>query len=476
MQQQQQGQQPQKYVEFKLRSTSSASYLHNVMTLAGPSVNISDFTTPVRLIRDPSISVRGDAAAEANSEEGASGAMSRRKKKTRLILPEDEEQEELQSSERAPWLLEDFDGQHSYISSLITPESRYVIFVNQGNEFRVLQASKWYKFSPKLSYVPLTLEEAEEKMANKGKNEDFDRWLMRKRHTGSSSNESSGTASVRPPAATSAAAEPTVLRVAKRLVNLEEEGFDFSEFVDDDDGEDLYPGAADEDDPSAPRMERAPRSMKKNLTDAGRQVKRLMRNLDGGNQMYTMDDSDDEEGRDPYAGEEEAEESEEAVQEREEKLRYQQRLQQLQLQQQQQQKPKPQPTPLQTQRSLDSLSPKSLSAVAAARSRSKSPSNVIRSRSKSPTVQQPASMTKVPTTNAVPASSSALTEAEIVTILAKDGPMRTKDLIGRVKAKLKADPQNKDVFREIVRKVATVRPTTNEDEDKLLELKAEFRP
>lgn len=476
MQQQQQGQQPQKYLEFKLRSTSSASYLHNVMTLAGPPVNIGDFTTPVRLIRDPSISGRGDAAAETNSEEGASGAASRRKKKTRLILPEDEEQEELQSSERAPWLLEDFDGQHSYISSLITPESRYVIFVNQGNEFRILQASKWYKFSPKLAYVPLTLEEAEEKMANKGKNEDFDRWLMRKRHTGSSSNESSGTASVRPAASTGAAASPTALRVAKRLVNLEEEGFDFSEFVDDDDGEDLYPGAADEDDPSAPRMERVSRPIKKSLTDAGRQVKRLMRNLDGGNQMYAMDDSDDEEGRDPYAGEEEPEETEETAQEREEKLRYQQKLQQLQLQQQQQQKPRPQPTPLQSQRSLDSLSPKSPSAVAAARSRSKSPSDAARSRSKSPTVRQPAAMAKGPAATAVPTMTSALTETEIVAILAKDGPMRTKDLIGRVKAKLKANPQNKEVFREIVRRVATVRPTITEDEDKLLELKAEFRP
>lgn len=172
------------FVEFRLRSTSSTNYVHNIMTVAGPPVNMADFTTPVRLIRDPSLrnedgDLVGGGASEDEFERGIAG---RKKRKTRLLLQkEDEEEQSLRMQERAPWLLEDFDGQHSYISQLVVPDSKYVIFVNQGNEFRVLLASKWYKFAPKLAYRPLTLEEAEERMASKGRNEDFDRWLMKKR-------------------------------------------------------------------------------------------------------------------------------------------------------------------------------------------------------------------------------------------------------------------------------------------------------
>lgn len=70
--------------------------------------------------------------------------------------------------------------------------------------------------------------------------------------------------------------------------------------------------------------------------------------------------------------------------------------------------------------------------------------------------------------------STVITEAELVGYL-RQGPMSTKDLIAKFKRQLKADPKNKDVFREHVRKVAMVRPSSTGDEDRLLELKPEFK-
>lgn len=434
------------YVEFKLRSTSSSNYLHNIMTLCGPPVNMNDFTTPVRLVRDPSCHTeeRGVNEKEENTVNPRT-----KKKKTRIIKPEEEEYES-NAGEKLPWLLEDFDGQHSYVSTLNTPDSRYVIFVNQGNEFRVLQASKWYKFWPKLSYVPLTLEEAEEKMASKGKNEDFDRWLMRKRNV---SGEPSGTASVKPAA----------MRVATRFVDLDDEGFDFEERVDDDDGENYY-GVKDgaEDDPSMLRVHERPRG-RKNLTSEGKQVKKLMQVLD----KTDYDDSDEGE-RDPYAVDVQEDEEDEAQRLIEEQQKW---IQQLQHKQQQlkaeaaarQQQLQLQKQQLHSQSSNSSLTGKN-KTLARSRSKSPTPSQVSsgatsRNRSKSPSVS---------------GESSALTEVDIVAIL-REGPIRTKDLIARVKGKLKADPGNKELFREIVRRVASVRSSIGPDEDKMLELKTEFR-
>lgn len=457
--------------EYKLRSIASTNYIHNVMTLAGPPVNLADFTTPIRLIRDPSSRGEGGEGSMlgrgSDDEEKQDPSTLRRKRKTRLIQPEeDEENSALKAQEKAPWLLEDFDGQHSYVSQLLTPDAKYVIFVNQGNEFRVLLASKWYKFSPKLTYRPLTLEEAEERMASKGKNEDYDRWLMRKRTAAlASAGESSGSSSV---AGESASAVPKAGPVVStRFVNLEEEGFDYQEFVDDDDGEDLYNhrGNPDEDDPSMPRIERARPT--KNLTDAGRQYKKIVKHLDRANYLY-----DSEEEVDPYADDDDlpvASDDEEAK------------------------KPLAPPPParlqvapklaIQSQRSVESLA-SARPRQPISRSRSKSPSgSSSRQRSKSP---QQSSRQLSPTNSGAaspprspiePSSSegASLTEHDIVSVL-REAPLSTKDLISRVKHKLKADPRNKDIFRDIVRRVASIRTSPSQDkDDKLLELKPEYR-
>lgn len=428
------------YVEFKLRSASSTNFVHNIMTLTGPPVNMADFTTPVRLVRDPTArreDTDGNSGIGGGSEDEDRN-IGRKKKKTRILQQEDEDEASLRAQERVPWLLEDFDGQHSYVSQLMAPDAKYVIFVNQENEFRVLLASKWYRFTPKLSYRPLSLEEAEERMAGKGRNEDFDRWLMRKRDASNSlpvSGETSGTASV------PAQKGP---KVATRMVNLEEEGFDFEEFVDDDDGDVLYHRGNDEDDPSMPRIER-PRQ-KKNLTDAGKQVRKLVKHLDRHNYFY---DSEEEDAHDPYADEEDKEESEGEG--------------------------STMPTipvkrPPEARPSMSTLPPK-IPHSARSSADSLPISSGRQSRSKSPVGSR--SRSKSPVENRSQDGGNILAEGDIIAIL-REGPLRTKDLIGKVKHKLRADPQNKDIFREIVRRVATVRTSVSQEDDKLLELRPEY--
>lgn len=66
-----------------------------------------------------------------------------------------------------------------------------------------------------------------------------------------------------------------------------------------------------------------------------------------------------------------------------------------------------------------------------------------------------------------------LTEHDIITHL-KDRPIRTKDLITLIKPKLKLHPGNKDRFRLLVKKLATVKSGST-DEDRLLELRDEYK-
>lgn len=75
------------------------------------------------------------------------------------------------------------------------------------------------------------------------------------------------------------------------------------------------------------------------------------------------------------------------------------------------------------------------------------------------------------------AQDDVITEAMLVSFL-RQGPLSTKDLIAKFKRQLKADPKNKDIFRELVRRVAMVKPVgsgQSGEEDRLLELKPEYK-
>lgn len=66
-----------------------------------------------------------------------------------------------------------------------------------------------------------------------------------------------------------------------------------------------------------------------------------------------------------------------------------------------------------------------------------------------------------------------LTEDDIVQVL-RSGPMRTKDLIAKLKPKLTKDAKNKELFASLVKKVAVMKADDKEKE-KMLELRDSYK-
>lgn len=152
----------------------------------------------------------------------------------------------------------------------------------------------------------------------------------------------------------------------------------------------------------------------------------------------------------------------------------------------QQQKSKTSPTILQTKPVTSAY------GNSAATSTSKSSTSSAASTMSTPTVSRAASPAGSPVKRAGTLSTSAakksktslseddedisvvITESELIGYL-RLGPLSTKDLITKFKRQLRADAKNKDIFRELVKKVAMVRPSGNGEDDKLLELRPEFK-
>ena len=171
------------FTEYKLKMSPMA-VSHNVMVLNSNTAKLSDFAQPVRMFRDKNSALiqeslglignkfsqgEGTASAPGRIAVGggsisAPGSRNTFKKKTKIIFQGDEEEidEQTREAEAVPWLLEDYDAQHSFVGRLEGGQnSNYVFFVNQGDEFRIIPVNKWYRFQSKLSYHTLTIEEAE---------------------------------------------------------------------------------------------------------------------------------------------------------------------------------------------------------------------------------------------------------------------------------------------------------------------------
>ncbi|RKP03504.1 hypothetical protein CXG81DRAFT_23901 [Caulochytrium protostelioides] len=83
--------------------------------------------------------------------------------------------------DRFPWVLSDYENQSQYTGNVEGGQnSNYVLFVFTDDGFRVLPASKWYKFTPKRAYRKLNIDEAEAVMrsATRG-GYHSQRWIMR---------------------------------------------------------------------------------------------------------------------------------------------------------------------------------------------------------------------------------------------------------------------------------------------------------
>ncbi|KAJ2869905.1 transcription factor IIF subunit tfg1 [Coemansia aciculifera] len=224
-------------VEYTLVSSTQPARTHNVMRLlTSKSVDLQSFTPPVKLRRRNKEYYRlktkkrneekaaaleteeskkreadgglmeVDGGSEAKKEESAvpiymvkekpkidinliadrGGARSNKrnlfKKKTKQVFFADEEKRRLDIEEARPWVLEDDDEREVWTGSLEGGQSStYVLFVLTDDGFKVVPVDRWYKFTPKLKYKTLTLDEAEEELNRARKSEAQDRWIMHKR-------------------------------------------------------------------------------------------------------------------------------------------------------------------------------------------------------------------------------------------------------------------------------------------------------
>ncbi|CAN6667894.1 transcription initiation factor IIF subunit alpha [Trichomonascus vanleenenianus] len=224
------GQSSESYTEFKLRSCSAdevKDLRHHVLKFhSRAKVDPQSFQQPVRFHRkDPrnlqyqlTISeqeqrkqaqedaVAAAAAAAANPTAKPQADMSivapdggaRRfnkpfQKKTRQVQGGDEATKKLRYEEYYPWVMEDFEGENTWVGNYEAAQSdAYVLFVFDVDGFKMVPAEKFYKMTPRNKFATLTLEEAEERMEKKNT---APRWIMK--HIEREREESAASANMR---------------------------------------------------------------------------------------------------------------------------------------------------------------------------------------------------------------------------------------------------------------------------------------
>ncbi|KAJ2756563.1 transcription factor IIF subunit tfg1, partial [Coemansia nantahalensis] len=100
----------------------------------------------------------------------------------------------LDIEEARPWVLEDDDEKEVWTGTLEGGQSSsYVLFVLAENGFKVVPVDRWYKFAPKLNYKTLTLDEAEEELQRQRKGHaTHDRWIMHRRNPKGEEGDAAG--------------------------------------------------------------------------------------------------------------------------------------------------------------------------------------------------------------------------------------------------------------------------------------------
>lgn len=98
-------------------------------------------------------------------------------KKTKQVILGDPNARRLRYEEFYPWVMEDFDGQNTWVGNFEAGQmSQYVLFVFDKDGFKMVPAERWYKMTPRNKYATLTLEEVEKHMDSR---DQPDRWVMK---------------------------------------------------------------------------------------------------------------------------------------------------------------------------------------------------------------------------------------------------------------------------------------------------------
>ncbi|KAK9719230.1 transcription factor IIF subunit tfg1 [Basidiobolus ranarum] len=415
------------------------------------------------------------------------------KKRTKQVFPTDELSRKIKEQEAKPWVLEDTDHTNHWSGVLEGgQQSNYYLFICTDEGFQVVPAHKWYKFNQKLTYATLTIEEAEEQLIRAQK-KDSDRWMMRKRLVSKLDGEGG---------------EDEEPKSGKKLKLVDHDDNQFFE-EDDDDGKKKRGGGGgaskhgdidemdfdeefQDDEEAPPELDGDQEETKENeqsrqkakavvasedeeeeeedaeeLSAAGKDLKKALRTLEK-NAAYDSDDNEN-----PYLSEEEEEEEVEENKENKESS-----------DDKKGKAPENSPTPVppvkkplpanllkkgvpppKPSKPSGIFTPKNGAASKVVRPAvGKANATARLAEAKKRKEESDESEKKsVAVTHNGGSDSNLITEAEI-TELIRNNRLSTKDLITKVKKKLKADSRNKQLISTIVKKVATTK-------DGFLELK-----
>jgi hypothetical protein len=326
--------------EYKLKK-GRAEYeggCTNIMKINLSSFDIKEMDEPVKLYRDfPQVlntdSIRR-AAEQAEKEElklssndpdtadnkegegegdkkgkgkGKAGGGGQFRKKTKLYYNNAVDYQEtrhanakLRYREYKPWIFEDSFREYSFVGKFQPQDSNYFLFVYENDEFHVIPVDNWYKFNTRINYRTLTTEEAELQMKRGGVS--MDKWMMHKLTSSaaaavSGEGNSSGAAAV--------VNRMTVVRGEEDLAGDIDEMLYGDHFEDDEEyGHDIGEDQMDDDLELQKRNEAAEDRRTQDYSDRLKQhieVKDTQKLLKKMKQDF-LEDGDEDEVRDPYAG------------------------------------------------------------------------------------------------------------------------------------------------------------------------------
>ncbi|ORX52028.1 Rap30/74 interaction domain-containing protein [Hesseltinella vesiculosa] len=430
------------------------------------------------------------------------------KKRTRQIYLSKDDTRDLKEQEYRPWVLEDYDAQHSFTGSLEGGQrSDYVLFVLTDNGFKVVSLDRWYKFQQRRNIRTMTADEAEEQMKKEKKlaRHESTRWMMIDRLEGED--------------------EPVLQPTTKRFRVADTDGpkvkredgedrtrddsdiddIDFDDVFQDD--EEVAHDVEVEDDDVKEGRQRIKKEIKgygpngdqddddddmaeEKLTSEGKQLRKLVRDLEK-NRAYESDEE-----RDPYASS--ADDMDTDVEEESEKEDDQEKSAKKKLLKKGLKKKEGLSKPIgrpgspslhHVKREHGTALGKRSLTQSASRSGSSSPS---RNNARSPAGSLPSSplgalsssgkdvrKRKVDdqdgnraTKLAAPDDPTIITEAEVIDVL-RNKPMTTKEFLLHFRKRIKKNEQNKTIVASLLKKIAR-RINTDDPNVKSLELKPEY--
>eukprot|EP01137_Pigoraptor_chileana_P019450 Opistho-2@80515 len=196
------------------------------------------------------------------------------------------------NEDRRSWILEDRDKAHQFVGKREAQAASYALFVlRDDSSFELTPVEKFYKFTPKITYKTLTIEQVEEQLNTKTKRAEYaHRWMNKRLGIGADEADAKEPGEKQGKKAKADDDDDEDIEMVavderdelKRFGKKEagdadeEAGLDFEEKFDDD--EEDAPRPVDESEESQPK---AFKDDEDNLTEEGKKIKSLLKEHQG---------------------------------------------------------------------------------------------------------------------------------------------------------------------------------------------------